>query len=131
VPESIAASHVEQLRALASALRQRRFRFALEGFGGGRDSQGLLASIELDFVKIDGALVQALAKDTEIQARVRNLVEIAARRKIQTIAERVEDANTMAVLWQLGVQYIQGYFVHEPEEVVMHADRVATQRASA
>jgi len=34
VPESIAASHVEQLRGLASALRQRRFRFALEAFGG-------------------------------------------------------------------------------------------------
>ena len=130
VPESIAASPVEQLRALASALRQRRFRFALEAFGGGRDSPGLLANIELDFVKIDGALVQALAKDNEIQARVRNLVEIATRRKIQTIAERVEDANTMAVLWQLGVQYIQGYFVHAPEEVVMHAD-LATQRASA
>jgi len=66
-------------------------------------------------VKIDGAIVQALAKDAEVQARVRNLVEAATRRKIQTIAERVEDANTMAVLWQLGVQYIQGYFVHRPK----------------
>jgi len=73
--------------------------------------------------------VQALAKDTELQSRVRNLVEAAARKKIQTIAERVEDANTMAVLWQLGVQYIQGYFVHAPEEVVMHSERTATQPA--
>jgi EAL domain-containing protein (putative c-di-GMP-specific phosphodiesterase class I) len=39
--------------------------------------------------------------------------------KIETIAERVEDANTMAVLWQLGVQFIQGYFVNAPEEVVI------------
>jgi multidomain signaling protein FimX len=131
VPESVAASHIEQLRLLATALRQRGFRFALEAFGGGRDSHGLLADVELDFVKIDGALIQALAKDNEIQARVRKLVEIAASRKIETIAERVEDANTMAVLWQLGVQYIQGYFVHAPEEVVLHADRVTAQRASA
>ena len=42
---------------------------------------------------------------------------------MQTIAERVEDANTMAVLWQLGVQYIQGYFVNAPEEVVLGASR--------
>ena len=42
---------------------------------------------------------------------------------MQTIAERVEDANTMAVLWQIGVQYIQGYFVNEPEEVVLGASR--------
>jgi len=52
------------------------------------------------------------------------LVEAATKRLIQTIAERVEDANTMAVLWQIGVQYIQGYFVNEPEQVVLRADRV-------
>ena len=46
-----------------------------------------------------------------------------SKRGVQTIGERVEDANTMAVLWQLGVQYIQGYFVHEPEEVVLRAER--------
>ena len=40
-------------------------------------------------------------------------------RSVQTVAERIEDANTMAVVWQLGVQYIQGYFVHAPEEVVL------------
>ncbi|MGH8295604.1 MAG: EAL domain-containing protein, partial [Steroidobacteraceae bacterium] len=110
-------------RALAEALRQRGFRFALESFGSGRDSQGLLESVPLDFVKIDGALVQALARDTQLQQRVRSLAESAAKRGAQTIAERVEDANTMAVLWQLGVQYIQGYFVNAPEEVVLRAER--------
>jgi EAL domain-containing protein (putative c-di-GMP-specific phosphodiesterase class I) len=30
----------------------------------------------------------------------------------------VEDANTMAVLWQLGISYMQGYYVHEPEVVL-------------
>jgi multidomain signaling protein FimX len=122
VPESVAAAHIEQSRALAAALRERGFRFALEAFGSGRDSHGLLTSLALDFVKVDGAIVQALAKDAELQSRVRNLVEAAALNKIQTIAERVEDANTMAVLWQLGVQYIQGYFVHAPEEVVLHSE---------
>ena len=51
------------------------------------------------------------------------LVEAARKHSIQTVAERVEDANTMAVLWQVGVQYIQGYFVNEPEEVVLRAER--------
>ena len=40
-------------------------------------------------------------------------------KQVGTIAERVQDANTMAVLWQLGIEFIQGYFVNEPEEVVM------------
>ncbi len=39
--------------------------------------------------------------------------------RMTTIAERVEDANTMAVLWQLGIEFIQGYFVNTPESVTI------------
>jgi len=50
---------------------------------------------------------------------VKGLVEQAKAHGATTTAERVEDANTMAVLWQLGVEFVQGYFVNSPEEVVM------------
>ena len=121
--EESAASYLPQVKALALALRERGFRFAIEGFGAGRDSMGLLESIPLDFVKIDGTIIQGLASDPQLQMQVRSLVEAARRRNVDTVGERVEDANTMAVLWQLGVQYIQGYFVNEPEEVVLRAER--------
>jgi multidomain signaling protein FimX len=123
ITEESAASYLPRVTSLAAALRQRRFRFALEGFGSGHDSRGLLQSVPLDFVKIDGTLIQGLAADAQLQLHVRGLVEAARRHGIQTIGERVEDANTMAVLWQAGVQYIQGYFVHEPERVVLSAGR--------
>jgi diguanylate cyclase (GGDEF)-like protein/PAS domain S-box-containing protein len=123
IPESVAASHVNEATNLASNLRQRGFRFALDAFGSGRDPLGLLNNFPLDFVKIDGAIVQSLAADVEQQAKVRGFVEVAEKRKVQTIAERVENANTMAVLWQLGVQFIQGYFINAPEEVVLRAER--------
>jgi EAL domain-containing protein (putative c-di-GMP-specific phosphodiesterase class I) len=73
----------------------------------------------MDFVKVDGALMQGLAGSPELQRRVRAIAEAAAAHNVLTVAERIEDANTMAVVWQLGVQYIQGYFVHAPEEVVL------------
>ena len=120
--EQAIASHIAPFQAIATALRQRGFRCALERFGSGRDPSALLATAPLDFVKIDGALVQSLTRDAALQERVRLLVRQAGERHIETIAERVEDANTMAVLWQLGVQYIQGYFVHTPEEVVLRAE---------
>jgi len=123
VPEEVVATHLVEFKSLASELQQRGFRCALERFGSGRDPQGLLGSVPLNFVKVDGALVQNLTRDAELQQRVRGLVESAKKKGVETIAERVEDANTMAVLWQLGVQYIQGYFVHTPEEVVLKADR--------
>jgi diguanylate cyclase (GGDEF)-like protein/PAS domain S-box-containing protein len=123
VTEEVASTYISQIKALAGVLRKKGFRFALEGFGSGRDSQGMLDNVPLDFVKIDGAIVQGLTGDTQLQQRVRILVEGATRRLIQTIAERVEDANTMAILWQIGVQYIQGYFVNEPEEVILRAEK--------
>jgi EAL domain-containing protein (putative c-di-GMP-specific phosphodiesterase class I) len=63
--------------------------------------------------------MQGLAGSPELQRRVRVIADQAAKHGIQTVAERIEDANTMAVVWQLGVQYIQGYLVHAPEEVVL------------
>jgi len=72
-------------------------------------------------VKIDGSLMQGLANDRLLQEQVKALVDEAKAHGITTIAERVEDANTMAVLWQLGIEFIQGYFVSSPEEVVLGA----------
>ena len=83
----------------------------------------MLESLPLDFVKIDGAIVQGLAGDPQLQSASRCWSRRPRKHNMQTIAERVEDANTMAVLWQLGVQFIQGYFVNEPEEVVLRAER--------
>ncbi|HEX4649025.1 MAG TPA: EAL domain-containing protein [Steroidobacteraceae bacterium] len=123
VTEASAARHLPHVQALGAGLRQRRFRLALEGFGSGSDSIGMLESVPLDFIKIDGTIVQALAGDEQLQKRVRSLVEAAGKRNIQTIGERVEDANTMAVLWQVGVQFIQGFLINEPEQVVMRAER--------
>jgi multidomain signaling protein FimX len=119
VTEEVATQHLTQTKDLVKALRALHFRFALEHFGAGRDPQGLLANVAADFIKIDGSLMQGLATNNQLQQLVKGLVESAKRKKAETIAERVEDANTMAVLWQLGIEFIQGYFVNAPEEVVM------------
>ena len=119
ITEEVASTHVTQTAQLISAVRAIGVRFALEHFGGGRDSQRLITTLPLDFVKIDGSLMQGLAASTQLQQRVREIAVAAAQHNVQTVAERIEDANTMAVVWQLGVQYIQGYFVHAPEEVVL------------
>jgi EAL domain-containing protein (putative c-di-GMP-specific phosphodiesterase class I) len=121
VSEQTAAEYLSDTTVLATALRQAGFKFALEHFGSGRESLQLLSHLTADYLKIDGTLMQNLAVDNAVQQRVKELVDGARARKIATIAERVEDANTMAILWQLGVEYIQGYFVHEPEQVTLGA----------
>jgi len=121
VTEDIAAKNVQEISRLANGLRERSLRFALDHFGVGRDSTSLIEGLPLDFLTIDGSLMQGLPSNPELQHKVRAIVDQATKRGIETIAERVEDANTMAVLWQLGVQYLQGYFINAPEEVVIEA----------
>jgi multidomain signaling protein FimX len=123
VTEDLANQYVRQTKELADQLRKLGFRFALEHFGTGRDPLKLLADIEMNFIKIDGSLMQGLSTNQIQQQRVKGLVEAAKRRGIETVAERVEDANTMAVLWQLGIEFIQGYFVNAPEDVTMSGER--------
>jgi diguanylate cyclase (GGDEF)-like protein len=128
VTEENATQYLTQTQALAKQLRTLGHRFAVENFGIGRDSGRVLAQTPMDYLKIDGSLMQSIATDTVLQERVRVYVHAAANRAIPTIAERVEDANTMAVLFQLGVAYMQGHYVHEPEVVLSDAPPAATRR---
>jgi multidomain signaling protein FimX len=119
VSEQVATEYLGDTSDLAAGVRKAGFQFALEHFGAGRDPRRLLAHLPVDYIKIDGTLMQGLSIDPELQQSVRALVDQAKAKQVGTIAERVEDANTMAVLWQLGVEFIQGYFVNEPEQVTM------------
>jgi len=119
LPEELANKDLKETKELQALIRPLGFELAIENFGAGHDQAPLLNHVPINYVKIDGALMQGLANDRSSQERVKGLVERAKAAGATTIAERVEDANTMAVLWQLGVEFVQGYFVNTPEEVVM------------
>lgn len=119
VTEEVAGQYLEATRMLAENLRQLGFRFALEHFGSTAAATRILAQVGADFVKIDGTLMQGLAQSVPQQDKVQQLVLAAREAGSATIAERVEDANTMAVLWQIGVGFMQGYLLNKPEEVVL------------
>ncbi|HET7607721.1 MAG TPA: EAL domain-containing protein [Gammaproteobacteria bacterium] len=123
ISEENATQYLAQTQALAAQLRSMGHRFAIENFGVGRDSGRILTQTPMDFLKIDGSLMQSIASDQTRQEKVRVYVAAAQNRAIPVIAERVEDANTMAVLFQLGVAYMQGHYVHEPEVVLADAGR--------
>jgi multidomain signaling protein FimX len=119
VTEELASRHPAEMKTLARGVKDAGMRFALEHYGTGIDPISMLNNLPLDFIKIDGSLMQGLTDDTVLQTRVSGLIDAARGMNIETIAERVEDANTMAVLWQLGVQHLQGFLIQAPEEVVM------------
>lgn len=113
VSEDVVSQQLKQAKLLAETLRAAGYRFAVDHLGTGRDSVQLIKHVPMDYVKIDGSLMQGLHRDKDAQKTVALLSQVAKDMQIHTIAERVEDANTMAVLWQLGIAYIQGNYVQE------------------
>ena len=110
VSEEVAAQHLKQTKAVAEQLKAADFKFAIDHMGTGRDPEQILNHVPMDYMKIDGSLMQGLHLTEALQETVGELAQHASRRGIKTIAERVEDANTIAVLWQLGIAFIQGNY---------------------
>jgi multidomain signaling protein FimX len=125
VPEQEAAKYIKQMKQVVDQFRKLGVAFALEHYGIDKNRFQILDILRPDYVKIDGELMHTLTTDTDMQENVRQVAEAAEERKIQTIAERVENANAMAVLFQLGVHYMQGHYVHEPEVVLQEPASVS------
>ena len=66
--------------------------------------------------------MHSLMTDKETQQCVEKIVRAAHERDIKSIAERVENANAMAVLFQLGLDFMQGHYVNEPEVVLQDTE---------
>lgn len=102
---------------LMRALRERGCRFALDDFGTGLSSFAYLKELPADLVKIDGAFVRGLVNDTTDRAVVDSINQVAHLVGMRTIAEYVENVETLAALEQLRVDYAQGSLFGEPRPV--------------
>ncbi len=122
IPERDAAKHIKQTRAIVKKLRKIGVGFALEHYGVDREKFQILDILKPDYIKVDGELMHSLMTDNETQQNVEKIVRAASDRKIKSIAERVENANAMAVLFQLGLDYMQGHYVNEPEVVLQDTE---------
>ncbi len=118
IPERDAAKHIKQTRAIVNKLRKIGVGFALEHYGVDREKFQILDILKPDYIKVDGELMHSLMTDKDTQQAVERTVRAAAERDIKSIAERVENANAMAVLFQLGLDFMQGHYVNEPEVVL-------------
>ncbi|MDE2197292.1 MAG: GGDEF domain-containing protein, partial [Gammaproteobacteria bacterium] len=126
VAEKSAEKYITDTRAFAEAMHRIKCGFALEHFGVGHDPLHTLALIRhVGYIKIDGVLTAALASDDRKRETVRNIVEKAKQLGIHSIAEKVEKPETMAVVYQLGIEFIQGNYVQEPEVVMADATPTA------
>lgn len=117
VTETAAIGNLDAgVRALRS-LRSLGCRVALDDFGSGYSSYGYLRNLPLDYLKIDGTYIRNILTDKTDQALTASMVDVAHALGLKVIAEYVDSEAASAWLKQQGVDYVQGYWVHQPERL--------------
>ncbi len=114
VTETAAITNLKGARRLMGTLKQRGCRFVLDDFGTGLSSFAYLRSLEVDYLKIDGEFVRHMVGDAVERALVGSIDQIGHILGLSTIAESVEDQETLDALVELGVDYAQGYHIGTP-----------------
>lgn len=112
--ETTALNHLAQTKVMVDGLKQLGCRTALENFGLEQNTFRSMQELPVDFIKINGEIVKNLPQNVESQEAMKEIANHARDASMQSIAAFVEDANSLAVLWQCGVDFIQGHFLHEP-----------------
>lgn len=90
---------------------------ALDDFGVGFSSFTYLKMLPLSFVKLDGSYIQHLADNDEDQVFVKSLAAIIEAYGMKTIAEFVENKETLEILAALGITHGQGYYIGKPAAI--------------
>jgi diguanylate cyclase (GGDEF)-like protein/PAS domain S-box-containing protein len=117
--ETAAVADIQEAQRFIEALRQTGCEVCLDDFGSGFSTFVYLKHLDVKILKIDGVFIQDLSRDSENQALVKAMIDVARALRKKCVAEYVEDAATLALVRQLGVDLAQGYYLDQP--VAEHA----------
>jgi EAL domain-containing protein (putative c-di-GMP-specific phosphodiesterase class I) len=110
-------------------LRSRGCLFSLDDFGSGLSSFIFLKNLPVDFLKIDGQFMHNVAHDHIDRSMVEAIAQIGESMGIRTVAERVDSAEVLARLADIGIQYAQGHYIGAPQPVAI-LDSLLTEDSS-
>jgi EAL domain-containing protein (putative c-di-GMP-specific phosphodiesterase class I) len=114
ITETALIEQTEVAVGLAETLRALGCRFALDDFGTGYGGFHYLKHLPMDFLKIDREFVRDAMSSEGDQHVIRAIVGLAQGFGLQTIGEGVEDAATLELLREFGVDHAQGFHLGRP-----------------
>jgi diguanylate cyclase (GGDEF)-like protein/PAS domain S-box-containing protein len=118
ITETAAVSHLDTAVLFMRELKARGCRFSLDDFGSGLSSFRYLKNLPIDFLKIDGEFVAHVGTDAVDRSVVRAIVQVGRSLGIATVAEKVETADVLELLMEIGVDFAQGYHIARPQPLL-------------
>jgi EAL domain-containing protein (putative c-di-GMP-specific phosphodiesterase class I) len=109
VPKDISTGMDIEMR-----LRVHGFQLSIDDFGTGFSSLERLRSSPFDELKIDLVFVRDALRDPSAKSIVENSIRLGHSLEMKVVAEGVENAETLALLSELGCDIAQGYYISKP-----------------
>ena len=117
IRETDAVAYLKQAKQLTQGLRELHCQTALGQFGCTLNPFNTLKHLDIDFVKIDGSFTKELSTPANQESLKETLATLHAQSK-QSIVPFVESASVLSILWQAGVNYIQGHYLQGPSQAM-------------
>jgi len=114
ITETTAVANIPRAQEFAHRLAALGCRFALDDFGAAFASFYYLKHLPFDYLKIDGEFVRGCVADRTDQLVIQAVVDIAKGLGKRTVAEMVGDEETLKLVRDLGVDYVQGFHLGRP-----------------
>ena len=114
ITENALISDMEQTLSTMRKLNDLGVKLAIDDFGTGYSSFSYLATLPVDYLKIDQSFVAELEHNKSSKAIINAIISVAKSLELKVIAEGVETAEQAAILTALGCNEIQGYFYSKP-----------------
>jgi len=115
--ESASLSNITATQVMVEKLSVLGCAFSIDDFGTGFSTFNYLKQLPAQSVKIDGSFVVDLATNPVDLALVKAIYEVATALGKKTVAEFVENEETLQMLANIGVTYAQGYHLGKPKPV--------------
>ena len=111
IPESRVSTQLKAAQDFLRKVSTLGCAMCIEQFGTSGNSFDLLKHLDASMLKIDRRFTEDLGRNIENQRRVKAIAERAHAQDKMTIAEFVQDAASMSVLFTSTVSYVQGNFL--------------------
>ncbi len=117
VTETAILSNVQHAQRFIEVLHGIGCEFSLDDFGSGLGSFSSLKHLPIDYLKIDGTYTRNLQSDLVNQEMVAAMIKLARTMQFRVVAEQVEHQEDFDWLRNIGVDFVQGYFVEAPSRL--------------
>jgi EAL domain-containing protein (putative c-di-GMP-specific phosphodiesterase class I) len=114
ITETAILSNVQHAQRFIEVLHGIGCEFSLDDFGSGLGSFSSLKHLPIDYLKIDGTYTRNLKSDKVNQEMVTAMIKLARTMQFRIVAEEVEHQEDFDWLRDIGVDFVQGYFVEPP-----------------